>query len=1112
MKHVDRLRVVAALSLSLFIALAPAKADEVVVHVADVPAHGLVLSRVDLSGAARWCKLDNIAASGIEAVDFHGRQVPCQLVPDPSPDGAPRLQGTLLLKLPPGSPASLRLSFKAAAQAAEPPFDGTVRTKYSEVVHSAGKLGGFPSRITFRESGKVFDSLRWHDRTYHAEQGSYRLIDDGEPKVERISAGPLCTVVQVTGRYVSGSSQHASRPAAVYQWFYFHDLPLVYVTALQKQQEAFAWKEWHFLELIYPDESFTRWAGAGPEAQGDLTGGGKSTSFSDWAALLDGRSAIGMLRSGRLMIYDGRGGYGTYLHAFSDLAWEEFAGSERQLAAWLWVGCADDPASALGAAAKALPADARVAVTVGSVSSRLADLRKSLEGLDTQSARRIWWRLTAAEQLEAQGRFQEALAAVDGQLPDNLISLIAGDLAIAFERAGSGLPMLQLADLGRQRQLLAARPLPLFRTVLKNAETKEEVALVADSGWSEVAADPAGEDGSLRLQWKNPADKRLAGVTIAAIAACDDEASRISWDLKIANVPKPWGVWQTVFPQVALAQPGEDAEVFFTRGSGEVKSGVWTEAFRFSGTYPSGWLSMPLMAVYSRQAGTGLYAAIHDPWGSTKDLVVQSRPLDRAVDLSFDIPAADMGRPAVGFDLEGEAVWQLLRGDWYDAAVIYRNWVRQHARWYPKLSSQGREDTPEWMRQLSCWAMTGGTAAEVVPAMKRFREAIGLPVGVHWYNWHEIPFDNDYPHYFPTKPGFAEGVAELQAAGVYVMPYINGRLWDTRDRGMEVFQFNDVARPAATKDENGEPYTEMYGSKESDESRVSLAAMCPATDLWKGKVREIVLRLTKECGVKGVYIDQVAAAKPQLCFDPSHGHPLGGGHWWTEGYWDLLARIYAEMPDDRMLTTECNGEPYTHRFDGYLTWHWQYQGQVPAFPAVYGGAIQMFGRAYRGGPTKDLALRMKAGQQLVYGEQIGWLGPEVVDEPENLAFFRQVVHLRARLIDYFVRGEMARPLRLAGIPTVTADWQWSGVWPVTTEAVLTGAWRLPGENRVALMFVNVSDQPVTAPLEIDRAEYGLPSGPLKAQQVTADGAGPTEIGKELTFEPKSAWAWEIGAK
>jgi hypothetical protein len=156
---------------------------------------------------------------------------------------------------------------------------------------------------------------------------------------------------------------------------------------------------------------------------------------------------------------------------------------------------------------------------------------------------------------------------------------------------------------------------------------------------------------------------------------------------------------------------------------------------------------------------------------------------------------------------------------------------------------------------------------------------------------------------------------------------------------------------------------------------VKLAAMCPATALWQNQVRDIVLRLFNDCGVSGVYIDQIAAAAPRLCFDASHGHDLGGGHWWTEGYWKLLSAIRAAKPAACMITTECNAEPYIKWFDGYLTWHWQEQNMVPAFSAVYGGALQMFGRAYRGGPSQDLAHRMKAGQQLVFGEQIGWFGP-----------------------------------------------------------------------------------------------------------------------------------------
>jgi hypothetical protein len=276
-----------------------------------------------------------------------------------------------------------------------------------------------------------------------------------------------------------------------------------------------------------------------------------------------------------------------------------------------------------------------------------------------------------------------------------------------------------------------------------------------------------------------------------------------------------------------------------------------------------------------------------------------------------------------------------------------------------------------------------------------------------------------------------------------------------------------------------------------------------------------VLRLFNECGVNGVYIDQIAAARPHLCFDASHAHPLGGGHWWTEGYWKMLDAIRAAKPARCMLTTECNAEPYIKWFDGYLTWHWQGQNMVPAFPAVYGGAIQMFGRAYRGGASQDMANRMKAGQQLVFGEQIGWFGPEIIERPDCGPFLRDCVELRWRLKKYFYAGRMARPPRLVGdIPKVTADWQWSGEWPITTDAIMAGAWRIVNEDKAVLLFVNVSDHSLTVPIEFDPGQYGLRGKTCQVARVrpggsqgksTLDAAGKVEV----EFAPRSVFAWEL---
>ncbi|MCS7306382.1 MAG: DUF6259 domain-containing protein [Thermoguttaceae bacterium] len=736
--------------------------------------------------------------------------------------------------------------------------------------------------------------------------------------------------------------------------------------------------------------------------------------------------------------------------------------------------------------------------------------------LPAQDRPAAYGRIMVAQQLLADNRPEEARRLLKGQIPPGMHFFYSGDLGMGVESAGEGVRLLAVYDGATGRRLSAAKSLPLFSIRLRHSQTKQMVTLSAQAGWRQVQMSRPAED-RLVLRWERPADEQLDQIQVETEVQAS-APNRFGWTLRINLAGSAWSVWEVVFPQMAVAPHGPEAAVFFPRGPGEVQRGLWEKKFHYSGLYPNGWTSMAFLAAYAGDGSSGLYLAMHDPVGSTKEIRVESRPEEQAVLFVFEHPAPNMGQPGNGFQLPGQAVWQLLRGDWFDAAMIYRDWVRREAGWFPKLGPEGREDTPQWMRELPAWALSSwlasGKPEQCVSAVKAFREYLGVPIGVHWYNWHQIPFDNDYPHYFPTKEGFSEGVRQLQEAGVYVMPYINGRLWDTRDKGLEDFQFSQVARPAATKDENGQAYTEVYGSKEADGSPVRLAVMCPSTPLWQGKVQEIVRRLFDDCGVKAVYIDQVAAAQPRLCFDSAHGHPLGGGHWWTESYWKMLLAIRQQKPPDRMLTTECNAEPFIHCFDGYLTWHWQHDGQVPAFPAVYGGAIQMFGRAYRGGPTKDLALRMKAGQQLVFGEQIGWIDPGIIREKENAEFLRQVVSLRWAMRRYFYAGQMARPPKLVGpIPRVTADWQWSGHWPVSTDALLSGAWMLPDQQKLLLLFANVGDEPVRLRLEFDAAGYGLSGSKFRWVRYTPEGhketlETPRAFHQDLSFPSRQVCAWE----
>ncbi|MCX5756983.1 MAG: DUF6259 domain-containing protein, partial [Candidatus Hydrogenedentes bacterium] len=1043
------------------------------------------LTRVDLTGL-----FDEASGTpGLQVFEQHDvKPIPAQFVPDAEKHTA----GTLIAQ---GS-GPMRVVVGPPNQAPAALNNEEVSNPQFTMGFRAERTAGFPSSIQFA-SGKRFDTFSWNDRLYHHERGMFWTRYDRDVHPEVVSNGPLCTVVRVCARYCAqDGTPSPSGSAAVYDWYVFRDKPLVYVSAAVTQQTPMMWDELHFLELNFPDESFTRWAGGEPLREGAFSGTNQTAELGAWGALIEGKNAIAMI-GGPLRCYDGRGGYGTYLHSTWNSNWDA---SQTRLNTWLWIGSADAPLDAIKAETERRSHPAKARITMPALDARMTTCS------DLQ-------RVAIAQRLEARMRWNDAERAVSGTLPEGWLRLAAGDLAMELEAAHGGIHVESLFDT-RANQELLGEDVPLFRLELWK-DGGETASVAADTGWKRVSIKGTeGATDAATLTWAEPSDARLAGLEVCATLKADAAHHAWRWTFEATADNDAWSLTDATFPQVAVQDLGPGTMALFPQGPGELNPDPFGHPMKFRDKYPTGWCGMQFTAVYG--PATGLYFGMHDPFGGFKRVIMESHTDPRTIQLGFDHFVPDSRKPHNRFTLSGEAVWQLLRGDWFDAAQIYKEWVRGNAKWWPALTADGRADTPLWMRELCAWAQTAGTPADCVEKVKEFQRFLDVPIGFHWYCWHKIPFDNDYPHYFPTQDGVAEAVKSLQESNVYVMPYINGRLWDTRDKGAEDFEFTSVALPAVAKDENGKPYTETYASKESDGSPVRLGVMCPTTPLWQSTVKDIVLRLQREVGVMGVYIDQIAAAAPVACMDASHGHPLGGGHWWNEGYWKLLDGIRSNMAKDRMITTECNAEPYVKYLDGYLTWHWQYDHIVPVFPAIYGGAIQMFGRSYAAGPTADLALRMKAAQQLTFGEQIGWADPKLVLASPSAGFFRKAVQLRWRYRRYFYAGEMARPPKLGGdVPTVRADWQWSGECWVEMPAILTGAWRLPSENRLVLLFANVSEQPLSVPFNFDAATYGLGGNPVHVA-VAREREGTTETfdlaGREqrtIALEPCSIIAWEI---
>lgn len=601
-----------------------------------------------------------------------------------------------------------------------------------------------------------------------------------------------------------------------------------------------------------------------------------------------------------------------------------------------------------------------------------------------------------------------------------------------------------------------------------------------EAGAVRIAAE-GSRTGETCLVWKELGSGSAGGLTVRMTRV--EQECGAAWRLQVENRGDA-ALWEVTFPDFQTNVDMEDTLVLPTvSGRLHPASEPLSYHSEGAGIYPSGLLTMQCAGFYGKAGG--VYVAVHDPFGSTKRLEMSCR--DGRFGLCWHWPVPGMGTPGTGWEMPGEVLIRPFEGDWYDIAQIYRGWAAEKAGWWPRGQQAGRPDTPDWFKDNPVWIMSNGpwpyrdppiSTERAVAKIKRFAEYMSdIPCAVHWYNWHETTFDNHYPHYFPADEGFAEGVAEVQAAGVRVMPYLNAHLWDT-----DLPDFETTARPAAVKSFGGGLSAKSYGGNR-------FACMCPATSLWQQTVKDLVLKLAGPgYGVDGVYLDQVSAQAAMLCFDDGHGHPVGGGCWWTtQGYWPMLDAIRAASPGT-ILTSESSAEPYVNRLDGYLTWVGYREGErsIPLFHAVYAGQVQLFGRLYKWDSWKGVAMRAKTAQALVWGEQLGWIVPDVVDDPVAGPFLKRLARLRYVLRRYLARGKMARPPALVTDgTTVTSNWVFTGDLMVTTPTVISGAWEREDGKALALILVNVDEETHSVELPFDAAMYGL-TGDLLARQWTGE--------------------------
>lgn len=481
-----------------------------------------------------------------------------------------------------------------------------------------------------------------------------------------------------------------------------------------------------------------------------------------------------------------------------------------------------------------------------------------------------------------------------------------------------------------------------------------------------------------------------------------DDSELLYFDIA-AGTPEGWIISNTKFPRIAMKRLGDD-KLITTAGWGaeyDLKPQLYTAS------YPSVTGSMQMLLVHNNDGA--IYFATQDRGASGKDFKAACGAEN--ITLFTDVVASEgWSDHATGrFELPWTTVIGYSDKGWEDAAIRWYRPFSYTTEWGNKTLES--RNIPEWLYNTDVWIRAKGVNDTVRAAVNKAIDLYGKNTGVHWYFWHNYPYDTHYPDYFPAKPHFAEMIAEVQKRGCYTYPYINGRLWDPSSDSYKTLHGGS----ASCRKPDGTLYTEIYPT-----SKVLNTVTCPSSLLWQKIITDLVDKIQNELNTNGVYIDQVACAAPQPCWSSGHGHAKGGGDYWHKSYRSLMDNLRANhLKKGNVLISEENAECYIDMFDMLLTVNSPHSGCriVPLFPIVYSDRV--ITSAYTYSPTDRVNrgdFLYETMQCFLYGSQLGWVDPTLLmkDEAKKEAMFlKELTNVRKKQHDVFYGGRYMKEI----IPT-----------------------------------------------------------------------------------------------
>ncbi len=661
--------------------------------------------------------------------------------------------------------------------------------------------------------------------------------------------------------------------------------------------------------------------------------------------------------------------------------------------------------------------------------------------------------------------------------PDSKPGLIlkSETLWLGFDPAR--LALVSLKDPRTRHEFLESLPDSPILWALNMEDPDKKPFRVQSNMASKLEFKRSAKEGTVTLIWKG---FEIAGeanaMDVKVIVRLPRDSDRSYWSIEVDNRSKS-SLMDVQFPYIAgISKAAQPSAAIPRHNWGMMERNITAT----SGSYPSHFWPMQFLALLEKESG--LYLAYEDPRATPKYFSLEPGKL-----FTFTNVVENASLPGNDYTSPGPAAIGVCGADWWKAAKMFRKWaIRQE--WTKRGPLTRASSVPENAKNIGIWFCEGvGTepADTCLPRLQAGSDYFGLPAAIQFYGWHRAAFDTEYPDYFPAQPHFLPVADGLTASGWMVAPYINGRLQDV------AIPTGKEAASWMAKKKDGQPYAEEYGSG------AKFAVMCPATTYWQNTMQEVAKRLLGEYHVNSIYFDQIGAADIALCYDPSHGHPLGGGGHWVEGYRKMLGGVKAmrtrkgEVP---LITTENTTDCYMDVVDGFLTWTPRHPDEIPLLTAVYSGYSIYFGSNAQVDTSDGLAsYAMFVGRDILWGTQPGWMPVDITSE--RGAYLRDVARLRYAGSKFFQFGELVGELKPHSDPGIVKG-RWNNIlrvenipYDVSIPAVMSSIWK-SAEGTLGVAIANLSGEEKTFSYTLTPNDYGLslPKGSeWKLTKIEAEG-------------------------